>query len=148
MYEISLVPFGYLHTVLPAITPFLDRSEFWSHGRSSIDDIIKFLYTGQMHLWVVYEGEFEHMHAYLITEIKQYPQAKMFTIQYCAGDPGVLKASGSKVFSTMESAARDSKCAGIEFFGRPGWGQYVKEFGCTVQTVVYEKHFTDEVKEE
>jgi hypothetical protein len=98
-----------------------------------------------MHLWVVYEGDFEKVYAYLITEIKQYPQAKMFTIQYCAGDTGVLESAGELVFSTMEKAARDSKCAGIEFFGRPGWGPYVKQFGCTVQTIVYEKHFTDEV---
>jgi hypothetical protein len=144
MYEITLVPFGYLYVVLPRLTPFLDRSEFWTHGRANIDDIIRFLYTGDMHLWVVYEGDFDKIHAYLITEIKDYPRAKMFVVQYCAGDVGVLEAAGDIVFSTIESAAKDAGCAGIEFFGRPGWGPYVKKYGCDVQTVVYEKHFNSE----
>jgi len=144
MVEITLVPFGYLHSIVPSLTPFFQRSEFWTNGRASIDDIIQFLYTGEMHLWVAYEDDFDNIVGCMITELKQYPKSKMFVVQYLSGDYGVLAEMGDTVFPLIENAARDAGCSGIEFFGRPGWGAHVKPYGYNVQTVVYEKHFKDD----
>lgn len=138
---VSLVPYGVLHKVLPSVIKFLETSELWTQGRSSVDDIIRFLFTGQMNLWAVHdESDFE-VYGYLMTEIKQYPQCSMLVIQYCAGKYGTLSEIGDTVFHTIEQFAKDTGCAGIEFFGRPGWRQHAENHGCTVRTVVYEKHF-------
>jgi len=142
--EFTFVPHGYLHQVVPAIIPLFKRSEFWTRGRASIDDILRFLFTGDMHLWIGYEDDFSNIKFQLITEIKQYPKAKMFVVQYCSGVFGVLDAASDLVFETLERAAIDSGCDGIEFFGRPGWGVEAKKQGYSAMTVVYEKHFSRE----
>jgi hypothetical protein len=138
---ITLVPYGELHKFIPLFTPILWKSELVSNGRSSVDDIIKFLYTGEMNLWAIFDDETRAIYGYVVTEIKQYPQSKLLVLQYCAGDPGAIEASGDLVFETLENFAKDGGCDGLEFFGRPGWGPFARKFGCTTQTVIYEKFF-------
>jgi hypothetical protein len=123
---------------------YLQKSEDWTKGRSSIDDIVRFVLTGQMQLWVVYEPESQEIYGYVITEIKQYPQSKMFVIQYCAMESNHMKYVEDVMHETADRFARDAGCSGIEFFGRPGWEPHVKKRGYTVKTVVFEKFF-DEV---
>ena len=87
--NITLVPVGQVAGAIPAILPFLNESVQWARGRVTADDLLRFIVTGTMHLWVVHEDNVAHGH--VITEIKQYPQCKMLTIQYCAMTPGTLE---------------------------------------------------------
>jgi len=141
---VTLVPYGELHRFIPLVTPVIWKSEIMTRGRSSIDDIFKFLFNGSMHLWIVFDDESEKIHGYVMTEIKEYPRCKMLVMQYCAGDNGAIEAAGELVFGTLESFAKDGGCAGIEFLGRPGWAPLAKRLGCTVQTIMYEKYFSEE----
>jgi hypothetical protein len=140
-YGFTFIPYGRLSFVLPSLMGYLAKSEFWTRGRASVDDIIKFLFTGQMQLWAIFDEETHQTYGYIITEIKQYPQYKMFIWQYGAGEIGVLEATNGLVFETLEKAAKDSGCDGIEIMGRPGWKREAKRFGCTSETVMYEKFF-------
>jgi hypothetical protein len=142
---ISLVPYGMYYRILPSLGRFLEVSETWTKGRANVDDIIAFLYSGQMRLWVVHDPHNMTAKGYLITEVKAYPRCKMLVLQYCAGDFGSLEEEGDEIFETFERFAKDTDCDGIEFFGRPGWKRHALNHGCTIQTVVYEKYF-DEVK--
>jgi ABC-type molybdate transport system substrate-binding protein len=141
---ISLVPYGQISYMVSPLIKYLQKSEDWTKGRSSVDDIVRFVLTGQMQLWVVFDPETQEIHGYVITEIKQYPQSKMFVIQYCAMEPNHMKYVEDVMHETADHFARDAGCAGIEFFGRPGWEPHVKKRGYTVKTVVFEKFF-DEV---
>lgn len=141
-YAVTRVPYGQISYILPGLVHNLQKSELWTRGRASIDDIVKFLYTEYMQLWVVHNPEQEQMYGYVITEIKQYPRTKMLVFQYSAGDYGVLENSGDVVFETLETFAKAENCVGIEFFGRPGWKRHAKKHGCHVNTVVFEKYFT------
>lgn len=141
---ISLVPYGQISYMVSPLIKYLQKSEDWTKGRSSVDDIVRFVLTGQMQLWVVFDPETQEIHGYVITEIKQYPQSKMFVIQYCAMEPNHMKYVEDVMHETADRFARDAGCAGIEFFGRPGWEPHVKKRGYTVKTVVFEKFF-DEV---
>jgi hypothetical protein len=142
--SISLVPYGQISYMVQPLIKYLQKSEDWTKGRSSVDDIVRFVLTGQMQLWVVFDPETQEIHGYVITEIKQYPQSKMFVIQYCAMEPNHMKYVDEVMHETADRFARDAGCAGIEFFGRPGWEPHVKKRGYTVKTVVFEKFF-DEV---
>jgi hypothetical protein len=122
---------------------FLQESESWTKGRSSVDDIVRFVLTGQMQLWVVFDPDTQEIHGYVITEIKQYPQSKMFVIQYCAMNPNHMRYVEDSMHEKADRFARDAGCAGIEFFGRPGWEPHVKKRGYTVKTVVFEKFFDE-----
>lgn len=143
--SISLIPYGQISYMVAPLIKYLQKSEDWTKGRSSVDDIVRFVLTGQMQLWVVYEPESQEIHGYVITEIKQYPQSKMFVIQYCAMEPNHMKYVDEVMHETADRFAKDAGCAGIEFFGRPGWEPHVKKRGYTVKTVVFEKFF-DEVQ--
>ena len=138
--EFSLVPHGHITAVLPSMIEFLKKSELWTKGRAGIDDIVGFLYSGQMQLWVVYDPEASTTHGYVISEIKRYPRATVLVVQYLAGEKHVMATVDQKVHGTLDRYARDAGCSIIEGFGRPGWGKHLEKFGYTVQTVLYEKY--------
>ena len=139
--NITLVPPGQVVFAAAQILPYLQVSAEWSKGRSSADDIVKFVLTGQMHLWVVFDENTCRGH--IVTEVKQYPQCKFLTIQYCAMEPGTMEAVEDKMQEYAERFARDMGCAGIEFIGRPGWRKTANTYGYDLHSVTYQKIFKD-----
>lgn len=141
---VTLIPHGGLHTYLQPILGFLQKAELWSNGRSTVDDILSFMFTGQMQLWLVYDADTWKILAILLTEIKEYPRRKMLAVQHCAGEEHIMAECRDPCFAVLENFANDNECHGVEFFGRPGWGAYVKSLGYTGKTVVYEKFFGEQ----
>ena len=137
--EFSLVPYGMLSTAIPQVIKHLEVSESWTRGRSTVDDILKFLFTGQMQLWVVL-GDKE-IYGQIITEIKQYPQCKMLVIQYAAMTPNHMDAIEDLMQKYAEDYAVKAGCKGIEFVGRPGWKKHAERYGYTAQSVTYQRFF-------
>jgi len=137
--ELALIPPGQVALVVPALLPFLQESQKWTRGRATVDDILRMVLMGQMHLWAVHETGTVHGH--VVTEVKQYPQIKMLIIQYCAMSPGVQDQVDAVMHETAERFARDAGCAGVEFVGRPGWRKVAEKHGYDVQSVVYQKFF-------
>lgn len=140
-YGITWVPYGRITGALPQIMPFLTKSEYWTNGKVDVDDIVKNLYSGQDLLWVVYEEATEKVVAFVITEIKQYPQKKVLSLKYIAGETGVLSATEDVMQTTLERFARDTQCDGMEAIGRFGWKHQIKKYGYTPYMVMYEKSF-------
>jgi hypothetical protein len=140
-YGVTLIPYGNLTAVLPELIPFLHKSELVSNGRSSIDDIVRYLYTGQMALWAAYEEDTKNIIMFMVTEIKQYPQKKMLVWQYAAGEELIADKLKNIAIPLMEKFARDMGCDGIECVGRHGWKPTAKEFGYSSYAVTYEKFF-------
>jgi hypothetical protein len=143
-YHLSYIPRGILTEVVSQILPYLPKSEEWSIGRSQVDDIVAYLYSGQMHLVGVYDNDSQRMHGYIICEIKQYPQFKMLVMQYAAGEPGVLQHIEEKMHKFVEDLAKAFGCKGVEFVGRPGWKKTMLKHGYSADTIVYEKFFEGE----
>lgn len=137
--RITLVGDNQVAAVIPAILPYMRMSESWSDGRTAVDDILRFILNRQMLLWLIYDDH--GVYAYVVTEVKEYPQCKMLVIQYCAGQTGVLELAEELVHSTMERFAKDAGCAGVEFFGRPGWRNNARKHNYDMQTVIYQKFF-------
>jgi hypothetical protein len=139
--EISLVAIGRVAGLIPSLLPYLKESQDWTRGRATVDDILRMVLNGQMQLWVVYQDGIVYGH--VVTEIKQYPQCNMLTIQYCAMQTGTLEQIEDKMHETAERFARDAGCKGIEFVGRPGWRRTGNMYGYSVQSVMYQKFFKD-----
>ena len=137
--NVSLVPYGAVAGLVPALMPFLAESERWTRGRAKVDDLLRFVLNGQMQLWAVHDEN--HVHGHIITEIKQYPQCKMFSVQYCAIQPGLMEAVEEEMQTKAAQFAKDAGCAGIEFVGRPGWRKTANKYGYEVQSVMYQKFF-------
>lgn len=137
--DVSLVPHGMISSVLPQIIPHLEISTKWARGRVTPDDILKFIFSGQMQLWVVLDES--KIYGHIITEVKQYPNCKMFAVQYCSIEPHYLNEVEDRMQELAEKFAKDTGCAGIEFTGRPGWSKSMKKYGYDVQSVVFQKFF-------
>lgn len=143
-YEISYVPKGQLSFVLPAIIPMMHKSEFRSKGRSTVDDILSFLFDGSMFLFIVFDTETNRIHGYTMGKIRHYPQYSMLSMKYAAGEVGVMEQVETQMHAFVESFAKSAKCKGIEFVGRPGWKRTMLANGYTADTIVYEKFFDGE----
>jgi hypothetical protein len=141
--ELSLVPIGRISEVVGGLLPFLKESAMWSRGRSTVDDILRFVINGNMQLWVVFDADAGQLYGHLITEVKQYPQCKMLVIQYCAMEPNHMVHVEDKMQELAEQFAKETGCSGIEFVGRPGWGKHMKKYNYEVQSVLYQKFFKD-----
>jgi len=139
MMDLSLVPPGMVCSILPQILPYLKVSEEWTSGRATADDILAFILSRQMQLWVVMDDQ--NIYGHLITEVKQYHQCKMFAIQYCAMEPHVMEQVSDRMQELAEGYAKAAGCVGIEFTGRPGWSKVTKKYGYEIQSVSFQRFF-------
>ncbi len=137
--NISLVPVSQLMSAVTALMPYLEESANWTRGRARVEDIVRFLLNGQMHMWAVHKDGVVYGH--VIGEVKPYPQCKMLTVQYCAGEPNHMHLVEDEMYKVLEEAAKSAGCAGIEFVGRPGWRKSAQSHGYEVQSVMYQKFF-------
>jgi hypothetical protein len=140
--EVNLVGPGQIAYCISSLLKYLQKSEDWTRGRAAVDDIIRFIYTGQMNLWIVYEPETKVAYGYMVTEIKQYPRCKMLVVQYTAAEPHIMKHVEDKVQDILERFGRDAGCAGIESWGRHGWKKHLDKYGYKSSMAVYEKFFS------
>jgi hypothetical protein len=140
--DLSLVPYQYLADVVPRVLPYIKVSEQWTRGRSTATDLLSFIFSGRMQLWIVLDEQ--NIYGHLITEVKEYRQCKMFVIQHCAMEPHIMVNVEDKMQELAEKYAKEAGCAGIEFVGRPGWSKSMKKYGYDVQSVMFQKFFKDE----
>jgi len=136
---ISLVPPGQLTYWLGLLFKYLKKSEEWTKGRANIDDIVRFIYSGTMQLWVFFEPDTDEVYGHMITEIKAYPKSKTLVLQYCAGEPGAMQYVETRMHDVVVSFAKDSGCDRVEFIGRPGWKRSALSHGYELEACVYTK---------
>lgn len=141
--KMSLILPGSVAGVIPSLLPYLVKSQEWTRGRATVDDILRFVLNGQMNLWV---GHVDNViYGHVITEVKVYPQCKMLTVQYCAGEANHMQYVEDEMYDLLDSFAKDAGCSGIEFIGRAGWKKSARSHGYEVQSVTYQKFFKDEL---
>lgn len=140
--RMSLIPPGTVAGVIPSLLPYLVKSQEWTRGRATVDDILRFVLNGQMQLWVGHDDN--EIYGHVITEVKNYPQCKMLVVQYCAGEPNHMQYVDEEMFDLLDRFAKDAGCSGIEFVGRPGWRKQAGKYGFEVQSVMYQKFFKEE----
>jgi hypothetical protein len=135
--EMSLVYPGQVSYVLPALLPYLQKSEAWTGGKAKVDDILRFILNGQMYLFVAHENN--TIYGHVIVEVKQYPQCNMLVVQHCAGEDNHMVHVEDKMFEILDKFAKDAKCSGIEFVGRPGWRKTANKYGYELRSVTYQR---------
>lgn len=126
--NITTVPRGHLHEVLPAILPFVPKAAEWTLGRMNEDDIVAAMFSTGTLLWILFDDD-KIVHGFLTTQVIEYPQARHFCVLQCGGNDGMLDQCVDLVFDTFETYARQSGCDGFEIVGRPAWWQHVKARG-------------------
>jgi uncharacterized protein (DUF1786 family) len=101
--RIALVVPGEYSELVGDLLKHLKKSEAWTKGRATVDDILRFVYTRQMDLWVIVDTDTRTVWGYLITEVKSYPAQKMLVLQYAAGHTGVLEQIEEQLHKLLEN---------------------------------------------
>jgi hypothetical protein len=108
-----------------------------AHGGEcySLDDILRAIKQRDMQLWVVHEND--ELKAVCVTEIRQWPQAKILTAIIVAGNdmPHWVYA----LDDTLTRYAVAHGCKAIEAHGRKGWKPTLSELGWRDVVVTYAK---------
>lgn len=126
--NITLVPDGRIHEVLPAILPYVPKAAEWTLGRMHADDIVASMFEPGTMLWLVFDDT-KAVHGFLTAQIIEYQRARHFCVLQCGGNDGMLDQCVDLVFDTFEQYARDSGCDGFAIVGRPAWWKHVKARG-------------------
>jgi len=91
--EISLVPIGHISPLIPGLLPHLQKSELWTRGRSTVDDILRSLFVGQMQLWVVFSQEGKNAPPIVVAlSLTKLPKAALpaSVVGFIAFNPAVI----------------------------------------------------------
>jgi hypothetical protein len=87
-------------------------------------------------LWVSFNAETKVIMGFLITEVTEYPQAKMLTLHFTGGKD--FKSWVPDGLPKIQKFARDNGCIKLESYGRAGWEKMWKDYGYKKRLVFYE----------
>lgn len=142
--NITQVPHGRIHEVLPLILPYMRKMDEWCRDWMTIDGVIAAALMQTTQLWLVFDDD-NHIVFYLTTEIRNFPSAKYLMVLNCGGEDGVLDDNLKMVCDTFEQFARASGCTGMQIHGRRGWTKYAKELGFEPPHMDFLKKFKEQI---
>ncbi len=137
--DISLVLYGDIAKTIWAVMPYLSEAAARTKGRSSTDDIVRTIFTGQYALWVVFDKGTNRVHGCFVTEVTQFPQCKILTVQHCVIDANHMEPMEERMQEIASKYAADCGCTAISFVGRPGWKKHAEKYGYSANSVTYTK---------
>jgi hypothetical protein len=132
--EVSLVPPELAEGLWPRIFPHLSRAAEYTFGRYEPEDIFDAVLSGQIHLWIVIDGD--EIIGITATRFWQYPRKKCLDMVFIAGDEGLSWKDA--MLSVLQHWAYDNGCEVIESSGRPGFSRALKDDGYRLLWQVYE----------
>ena len=141
MLEMSMTPTEMLGSVWKKSERLIDKLQRVSHGRFESQDILHELFTGKQQFWAVWDEEVEGLPiiGVVITEVMQYPQRRILSIQYCTGSR--LDEWMSDIIELLEQWAKTCGCDGMELTGRRGWARKLQPEGWEEEYVIVSKRF-------
>ena len=135
--QVTLVPSGHIHNVLPQIMPHLQRLAPRTNGRATVDDILLATLNGTNTLWLAFEPEEGNkVYGVVITTFSTYPRVKTINVLYCAGNK--MSAWLSQMAELVKRYAIDNQCSKMECTGRRGWVRVMEAWGAKEAYVVAE----------
>lgn len=138
MSEIELVgvPQSSVDEVWHDVKPMLERGISHGDGELDVDDLLKFLLSRTMQLWVVYNYNESKIMMAGVTEIVNYPKSKVCRAVVLGGD-GVDQ--WVKHVAGIEAWAKSMNCNKMEAFGRRGLARKMESIGYSNKYVVIRK---------
>lgn len=127
-------PVSELEVWLPNIWPLLKEACEHSSGKYQPMDIVRQIAAKRMQLWNAVEDN--KIYAIGITEVMQYPHAKVCRLLCATGEDSNL---WTDLLPKLEEWAKEIGCAYLEPVCRPGWQKFLKKAGYTVQHYILEK---------
>ena len=136
MNKTTIVPKEHIADVWPEIEKYAERCAKYTYGRFTAKDMLQNLLIKDQQLWVSFNTETKVIMGFLITEVTEYPQAKMLTLHFTGGKD--FKSWVPDGLPKIQKFARDNGCIKLESYGRAGWEKMWKDYGYKKRLVFYE----------
>jgi hypothetical protein len=104
-------------------------------GEYTTTDIKDLCQTQQMQLWVKYEDD--TVRGAFVTQILNYPQMKILLVLLLGGNDFIKWRD--EVDEVLFKFGKEHSCKFVEFFGRKGWGNYLKDINYKEQVRMFSK---------
>lgn len=116
--------------IWPQVEPFLVSAlKRWLPVYFS-SDLLDMVKKDQLQLWIITDNDAKKLYGSALTEIRNYPRAKMLNIFMLGGkDMNKWKA---KMEGAMETFAYSQNCEIIQAIGRSGWAHFKGAFQSAV----------------
>jgi dissimilatory sulfite reductase (desulfoviridin) alpha/beta subunit len=88
-----------------------------------------------MQLWVKYEDD--TVRGAFVTQILNYPQMKILLVLLLGGNDFIEWRD--EVDEVLFKFGKEHSCKFVEFFGRKGWGNYLKDINYKEQVRMFSK---------
>ncbi len=116
--------------IWPQVEPFLISAlKRWLPVYFSVDllDMVK---KDQLQLWTITDNQAEKLYGSILTEIRNYPRAKVLNIFMLGGKD--MKKWQARFEGAMETFAYSQGCEIIQATGRRGWASFKGAFESAV----------------
>ena len=127
-----------MNEVLSAVIPMLAPAFEADNWKVGVDDLRQMLTSGGFQLYIAFDVVRQEILAALVTEILQYPKAKVFSMAFCGG--AELERWAPWIVG-LEDLAREAGCRYTRIAGRRGWGRVFTDYQETHR--IYEKDLRD-----
>lgn len=136
MAYLALLPALHVEDAWIRILPHLMKGEEHWKDFYTVDQIRRNLITGIQQVWVMVEGT--SVIGCVLTQIDEYPAAKVCRISYLGGTG--FKRRMMEQMQRIERWARDKGCSSIDILGRKEWAPLLqKTLGYRSPGLVYRK---------
>jgi hypothetical protein len=113
---------------------YINRSLKYGLGEYEAEDIKELCKARQMQLWIMFDGKVKGA---IVTQILKYPQFSILLGLLISADNFIEWRD--KVDETLIGFGKDKDCKYLEFFGRKGWGNYLKDINYKEQVRMFSK---------
>ena len=121
--------------------PWIEKALTYAEGIYDTEDVLLRLLKGEAELWPA-------ENCFVITEMVQYPQARLMNFFLAGGETGSMEEL-ERMLSSLEGFARDHKCDAVTLSGRPGWMKsFLASSGYRRQSVTMVKELSGEQNQE
>ena len=104
-------------------------------GEYTTDDIKQLCQSKQMQLWIKWDDE--EVKGAFVTQILNYPQMKILLVLLLGGNDFIKWRD--EVDEVLQRFGKEHNCKFVEFFGRKGWGNYLKDINYKEQSRMFTK---------
>ena len=104
-------------------------------GEYTTEDIKQLCQLQQMQLWIKWDDE--EVKGAFITQILNYPQLKVLLVLLLGGNEFIKWRD--EVDEVLLKFGKEHDCKYVEFFGRKGWGNYLKDINYKEQVRMFAK---------
>ncbi len=104
-------------------------------GEYTTTDIKDLCQAQHMQLWVKYEND--TVRGAFVTQILNYPQMKILLVLLLGGNDFIEWRD--EVDEVLLKFGKEHDCKFVEFFGRKGWGNYLKDINYKEQVRMFSK---------